>query len=40
MLIEWINMELTEKRIIVKDLQEDMYDGQILQMLIGKQTDR
>jgi hypothetical protein len=36
MLIEWLNAELTEKRIIVKDLQEDMYDGQILQMLIGK----
>lgn len=34
-LIEWINSELTDKRVIVKDLAEDLYDGQILQMLIG-----
>ncbi len=35
MLLGWINTELAEKRVIVKDLQEDMYDGQILQVLIG-----
>jgi parvin len=35
-LIEWINNELSESRIIIKDLQEDIYDGQILQMLIEK----
>lgn len=34
-LIAWINTELTDERIIVKDIQEDIYDGQILQMLIG-----
>ena len=36
-LIDWINSELAEKRIIVKDIQEDCYDGQILRLLIGKQ---
>lgn len=36
MLIGWINKELSDKRVIVKDIQEDIYDGQILQMLIEK----
>jgi parvin len=36
MLIDWINSELADKRVIVKDIQEDVYDGQILQMLIGE----
>ena len=35
-LLEWINDELAENRIIVKDLEEDLFDGQILQKLIGK----
>lgn len=35
-LIEWINDELADHRIIVKDLEEDLYDGQILQKLFGK----
>ncbi|RNA11113.1 alpha-parvin [Brachionus plicatilis] len=35
-LIEWINYELSDKRVIVKDLEQDLYDGQILQMLIEK----
>ena len=35
-LIEWINSELAEKRVIVKDIQEDFYDGQILRLLIGE----
>lgn len=34
-LIEWINDELADHRIIVKDLEEDLYDGQILQKLFG-----
>lgn len=34
-LIEWINDELADQRIIVKDLEEDLYDGQILQKLLG-----
>ncbi|XP_035858785.1 beta-parvin isoform X2 [Sander lucioperca] len=32
-LIDWINSELEEDRIIVKDLEEDCYDGQVLQKL-------
>ncbi|CAF0731007.1 unnamed protein product [Brachionus calyciflorus] len=35
-LIDWINHELSDKRVIVKDLEEDLYDGQILHMLIEK----
>lgn len=35
-LIDWINSELEEDRIIVKDLEEDCYDGQVLQKLFGK----
>ena len=36
-LIDWINSELEEDRIIVKDLEEDCYDGQVLQKLFGEQ---
>lgn len=35
-LIEWINDELADQRIIVKDIEEDLFDGQVLQKLIGK----
>uniref|UniRef100_UPI00398EB005 parvin, alpha a isoform X2 n=1 Tax=Pristiophorus japonicus TaxID=55135 RepID=UPI00398EB005 len=35
-LIDWINDELVEERIIVKDLAEDLYDGQVLQKLFEK----
>lgn len=38
-LIEWINDELASQRIIVKDLEEDLYDGQILQKLVEKLTN-
>ncbi len=34
-LIEWINDELANQRIIVKYIDEDLYDGQILQKLLG-----
>lgn len=34
-LIEWINDELANQRIIVKDIEEDLYDGQVLQKLLG-----
>ena len=34
-LLEWINEELSDHRIIVKDIEEDMYDGQVLQKLVG-----
>ncbi|GLV32115.1 parvin [Carabus blaptoides fortunei] len=37
-LIEWINDELAEQRIIVKNLEEDLYDGQVLQKLLEKLT--
>jgi len=35
-LLDWINDELAEYRIIVKDVEEDFYDGQVLQKLIEK----
>lgn len=28
-LIEWVNDELADQRIIVKDVEEDLYDGQV-----------
>ncbi|XP_043338397.1 alpha-parvin isoform X1 [Cervus canadensis] len=34
-LIDWINDVLVGERIIVKDLAEDLYDGQVLQKLFG-----
>ena len=36
MLLDWINDVLADDRIIVKDIEEDLFDGQILQKLIGK----
>uniref|UniRef100_A0A0K0D070 Calponin-homology (CH) domain-containing protein n=1 Tax=Angiostrongylus cantonensis TaxID=6313 RepID=A0A0K0D070_ANGCA len=36
LLIYWINEELADQRIVVRNLQEDLYDGQILQKLIEK----
>uniref|UniRef100_A0A8C4QJL8 Parvin, alpha a n=1 Tax=Eptatretus burgeri TaxID=7764 RepID=A0A8C4QJL8_EPTBU len=39
-LIDWINDVLVDERIIVKNLEEDLYDGQVLQKLLealGKQ---
>ncbi|KAM8892513.1 beta-parvin isoform 3-T4 [Spinachia spinachia] len=39
-LIDWINGELEEDRIIVKDLEEDCYDGQVLQKLFEKLSGR
>lgn len=35
---EWINDELAAQRIIVQDLVEDLYDGQVLQKLLEKLT--
>uniref|UniRef100_A0A0K0G0J4 Paralyzed arrest at two-fold protein 6 (inferred by orthology to a C. elegans protein) n=1 Tax=Strongyloides venezuelensis TaxID=75913 RepID=A0A0K0G0J4_STRVS len=32
----WLNQELAQERIVVRDLQEDLYDGQIIQKLIEK----
>ena len=38
MLLDWINDELADHRIIVKDMEEDMYDGQVLQKLVGEHS--
>ncbi|XP_023237638.1 beta-parvin-like isoform X1 [Centruroides sculpturatus] len=38
-LIDWINDELADQRIIVKDIEEDLYDGQILQKVLEKLTE-
>ncbi|RWS17385.1 beta-parvin-like protein [Dinothrombium tinctorium] len=35
-LINWINDELSDQRIIVRNLEEDLYDGQILGKLVEK----
>lgn len=35
-LIDWINDVLVEERIIVKQVEEDLYDGQVLQKLLEK----
>lgn len=34
-LVDWINDELAEHRIIVQNIDEDLYDGQVLQILLG-----
>ena len=34
-LVDWINDELAEHRIIVHNIDEDLYDGQVLQILLG-----
>ncbi|XP_037906273.1 beta-parvin isoform X2 [Hermetia illucens] len=37
-LIDWINDELADERIIVKNIEEDLYDGQVLHKLWEKLT--
>lgn len=37
--MEWINNVLVEQRIIVQDIQEDLFDGQVLQKLLEKLGD-
>lgn len=34
-LIDWVNDVLADHRIIVKNLEQDLYDGQVLQKLYG-----
>ncbi|EDO40938.1 predicted protein [Nematostella vectensis] len=34
-LLEWINEELADKRIVVRNVEEDLYDGLILAHLMG-----
>ncbi|XP_007453990.1 PREDICTED: beta-parvin isoform X2 [Lipotes vexillifer] len=38
-LIDWVNDVLVGERIIVKQLEEDLYDGQVLQNLLEKLAD-
>ena len=35
-LIDWINTTLKEEHIVVKSLEEDLYDGLVLHHLLGK----
>lgn len=35
-LVEWINDVLAPERIIVKDIEEDLYDGMVFHKLIGE----
>ena len=37
-LIDWINDELVEERIIVSNLEQDLFDGQVLHKLWEKLT--
>lgn len=39
-LLDWVNDVLVEDRIIVKQLEEDLYDGQVLQKLLGEWAAR
>ena len=39
-LIDWVSDVLVEERIIVKQLEEDLYDGQVLQKLLGESVGR
>jgi len=38
-LIDWMNDSLHEDHIIVQDIEEDLYDGQVLQKLMEKLTE-
>ncbi|XP_074607464.1 beta-parvin-like [Acropora palmata] len=38
-LLNWINDELSELRIVLRDIKEDLYDGQILAILMEKLAD-
>lgn len=38
-LMEWIDDVLVDHRIIVKDIKEDLFDGQVLQKLLEKLGD-
>ena len=36
LLIYWLNDELAQDRIVVRNLQEDIFDGQVIQKLVEK----
>jgi len=33
--LDWINDELHTERIIVQDIEEDLYDGQVMKQCFG-----
>lgn len=35
---DWVNDVLADTRVVVKSIEEDFNDGQVLAMLLGKQT--
>lgn len=35
-LLDWLNDVLAEDRIIIRDMEDDLYDGCVLHKLIGK----
>ena len=35
-LLEWINDLLEDRRILVRHIQEDIYDGQVLAEMLGQ----
>ena len=37
-LLDWVNDEVSSHRIIVQDVEEDLFDGQVLQVLMEKLT--
>lgn len=39
MLLQWLNDVLEGRRIIVRDIAEDLYDGQILGELLCKHAE-
>uniref|UniRef100_A0A7E4V2E1 Calponin-homology (CH) domain-containing protein n=1 Tax=Panagrellus redivivus TaxID=6233 RepID=A0A7E4V2E1_PANRE len=39
LILAWVNDELAPERIVVKNLSEDFYDGQVIQKLIEKLAD-
>ena len=38
-LLAWINDTLEDRRIVVRDIVEDIYDGQVLGELLGEWAD-
>jgi parvin len=36
LLLQWLNEELAPDRIVVRNLHEDIYDGQVIQKLVEK----
>ncbi|PAV91957.1 hypothetical protein WR25_25199 [Diploscapter pachys] len=39
LLVYWLNQEMAGERIVVRHIQEDLYDGQVIQKLVEKLAD-